>query len=111
MEDLKVVCVCGMGVGSSMLLKISLDEIFPKLGFNADVLIQNVGEFSGLERTDVVVTSELLAQSINIPEDALLITVNNYLDKAEIEEKVVNGLKEKYNNTKWGDINVTGTSS
>jgi ascorbate PTS system EIIB component len=95
MRELKVICVCGMGVGSSMLLKMALEEIFPDLDIYADIQIQNVGEFgSFLGDMDVVVTSELLAQSIDIPDGVQLITVNNFLDKNEIKDKVYKEFSE-----------------
>ena len=38
MRELKVICVCGMGVGSSMLLKMSLEEIFYSPSLNTCVV-------------------------------------------------------------------------
>lgn len=93
MENLNVICVCGHGLGSSLLLKIALESIFEKLGINANIDTRNVGEVSGyMGDFDLLITSEELIKIIDIPGNIPTVTVKNFLDSKEVEEKVKQAL-------------------
>jgi ascorbate PTS system EIIB component len=89
LRNLNVICVCGHGLGSSLLLKIALESIFEKLGINANIETKNVGEVSGyMGEFDMLITSEELVKIIDIPGNIPMVTVKNFLDSKEVEEKV-----------------------
>ena len=48
-KRLKILAVCGMGVGTSMLLKMQLDKAIKALDISADVEIADISTARGLE--------------------------------------------------------------
>ena len=53
---LKVYAVCVNGVGSSLLLKMTVEKAFKELGIEADVKHVDAGQFKGC-RPDVCITT------------------------------------------------------
>lgn len=81
---LKIIAVCGMGIGTSVLLKMNTDKALKKLGLSGDVSAADVGAAKGAARdADIVLTSAELAGelgSLPIPVKV----VNNFMDVDEI---------------------------
>ncbi|MDD7306116.1 MAG: PTS sugar transporter subunit IIB [Peptoniphilaceae bacterium] len=86
----KVLCVCGVGQGTSLLLKMNVADILQEKGIYADVDNCDLTSASG-ENADLIVTNSEFAKQIN--NDAPIVIVENYFDKNEIREKI-----EKYLN-------------
>jgi PTS system ascorbate-specific IIB component len=89
---MKIIAVCGMGIGTSVLLKMNTEKVLRKLGIDADVEAADIGVARGMARdAEIVLTSEeLVAEIGNL--DAEVIVINNFFDLAEIEEKLTNAL-------------------
>lgn len=87
MKKLQVLAICGFGVGTSMLLKIKLQSAFDELGVPAQV---NTADISSAASTpcDVFFTSAELAENLSGKTSAPVITITNFVNKAEITEKV-----------------------
>ncbi len=85
---MKIVCVCGMGIGTSVLLKMNAEKALDALGIDGEVEASDIGVARGMARTaDVVLTSEDLAPEIgDVP--AQVIVINNFFDMNEITEKL-----------------------
>ncbi|GCE49650.1 PTS system ascorbate-specific IIB component [Thermosporothrix hazakensis] len=84
---MKILAVCGMGFGSSMVLKMSIESVLKSAGIKADVRTADIG-IAKSETADVIVTSSefsKLLQNKNIP----VVVVKNYVDKKEIGEKLL----------------------
>ncbi|NPV71809.1 MAG: PTS sugar transporter subunit IIB [Firmicutes bacterium] len=95
LKSLNVIAVCGHGLGSSMLLKINLEEIFGDLGINANVETCNAGEASGfMSGVDMVITTPELSKIIELREGIPVLTVENFLDKGEVGAKLREFLKK-----------------
>lgn len=88
MKELKVQAVCGFGVGSSMLLKMKLDQAFRKNNIEATVFAGDVATSTSTE-CNVIFTSRELAEAIVNRAKCPVIIINSFVDKAEIEEKVL----------------------
>ena len=87
-KRLKILAVCGMGVGTSMLLKMQLDKAIKTLGISADVEIADISTARGLAvNADVVVTSNELADRIG-DVNAPIVSVANFMDLKAITEGV-----------------------
>ena len=93
LKSLNIIAVCGHGLGSSMLLKISLEEIFGDLGFKANVETCNAagGFMSGV---DMVITTPELLKIIELREGIPVLTVENFLDKKELAGKMKEFLRK-----------------
>lgn len=85
---MKIVAVCGMGIGTSVLLKMNAEKALRALDVDADVEAADIGTARGAARmADLVLTSAELAPEIgDVPAD--VIVVDNFIDVAEITEKL-----------------------
>ena len=91
---MKILAICGMGLGSSLILKITLEKVIRQLGLDAsvDVTDINAGR-SQAESADIVVTSEELAERIGGVK-AEIITVKDYFDVKEMTEKLQKAIEK-----------------
>jgi len=85
---MKIVAVCGMGIGTSVLLKMNAEKVLAKLGIDADVEAADMGVARGAAQTaEIVLTSEELAEELgDVPAEVIII--NNFFDLDEITEKI-----------------------
>lgn len=90
---MKILCVCGTGQGSSLILRMSIEEILRDRGIKADVEHTDPSVASG-ERCDYIVTSKEIAGSINNPR-AKIITITNYINKDILSKEIVEILNSK----------------
>ena len=62
---MKIVAVCGMGIGTSVLLKMNIEKVLDAMGIDADVEAADIGTAAGAARmADIVLTSSELADEI-----------------------------------------------
>ncbi len=88
---MRVVTVCGMGFGTSLMLLMSVKEIGRKYDVTVDGEATDLGSYKG-KQCDLIVASSEIAKQIESEVPVLAIT--NLLDKTEIEEKLKPYLKE-----------------
>ena len=87
MKELKVITVCGAGVGTSTLLRMNINDAFKSFNLPFPVKVENTS-LSRAKGTkcDLVVTFEsFAAEAEKICPD--VIVVKNLMDKAELKEK------------------------
>lgn len=78
----KILAVCGLGQGTSLILKMNIEQVLHEQGVQADVEHVDVSAASSMT-ADLIVTSRELAQSLQ-NEAALVVTVQNFFDVEEI---------------------------
>lgn len=85
---MKIVAVCGMGIGTSVLLKMNAEKALRALDVDADVEAADIGTARGAARmANLVLTSAELAEEIGeVPTE--VIVINNFTDVGEITEKL-----------------------
>ena len=92
-EKLKVLAVCGMGVGTSMLLKMQMDKALKTLNIDAEVELADISTARGLAvNADLIVTSNELVDRIG-EVNAPIIAVANFMDLNALIEGVRSALK------------------
>lgn len=97
---LKVSTVCVNGMGSSLILRMTVEKAFKELGIDAQVTAVDLGGFRGL-KPHLCITTPELAKSIEATETMAVLTITNFTDvaaiKAKIDETVKNNafIKEK----------------
>jgi len=92
-EKLRIMAVCGMGLGSSLVLKMSIEKALKELGFNAEVITADITTAKGAgSDVDIVITSNELANQLKGIKPKIVV-VKNYVDIGEIKELIVNTLK------------------
>lgn len=95
MKKPKIMVVCGFGLGSSMVLKLTLDGVLKTEGISAQTFCADESTAKG-QNFDIVFTSkemEKLFKDINKP----VVVINNFLSKDEVKEKglgLINSLLE-----------------
>ncbi|WP_064590367.1 PTS sugar transporter subunit IIB [Streptobacillus moniliformis] len=86
---MKVLAVCGSGMGTSMIMKMKMKKVLDKLKIAADVSSCSIGEAkSGLSNYDIVISSIYMVGELNVKAPTILIGVQNMLNEAELEEKL-----------------------
>ncbi|WP_286680423.1 PTS sugar transporter subunit IIB [Tepidanaerobacter sp. EBM-49] len=90
---LKIVTICGCGMGSSVILKINTEKILKELKVPAKVEVSDVttGKGAAREADLIIIGKELanLVKDINKP----VIVLDSFVDKREISEKLKQYLK------------------
>ncbi|MDQ0339337.1 PTS system ascorbate-specific IIB component [Caldalkalibacillus uzonensis] len=80
---MKILAVCGLGQGTSLILRMNIEEVLNEAGVDAEVEHVDVSAASGVE-ADYILTSNELAQSLQ-GHQAKILVVNNYFDIEEIK--------------------------
>ena len=93
MRDKKIQCVCGFGCGSSLMLRMSVDDILRKHGLEADTFCGDVGTCLS-NPCDVIFISRDLAERIVDRADVPVVVVENFMVSSEVEEKVLAFMNE-----------------
>jgi len=90
---MKIVVVCGCGVGSSMVLKIYIDKALAKLGVDATVEQADVTVAKSTS-ADIIVTSATFAELVEegAADAPQVVTITNYTDVNEYAEKLQQAL-------------------
>ncbi|WP_462398864.1 PTS sugar transporter subunit IIB [Lacticaseibacillus pantheris] len=81
---MKILAVCGFGVGSSMVLKMTLDKVVRELG--VDATVENT-DISSAKATpaDVYFTSFELKPDLEASTDKPIYAIKRYMNKDEVE--------------------------
>jgi PTS system ascorbate-specific IIB component len=88
----KIVAVCGAGLGTSGILKVNAERALARLEIDADVTASDVASLAVTAAdAQVILTSPELVDKIP-PTWADIVVVQNYVDMAEIEQKLFDAL-------------------
>jgi PTS system ascorbate-specific IIB component len=81
--SMKMLCVCGLGQGTSLILRMNVENVLRQMGVSAEVEHTDVSSASSMS-ADYIITSSQLAQTL-AGTAAKVIIVNNYFDTNEIQ--------------------------
>ncbi len=85
---MKIIAVCGMGIGTSILLKMNADKALEQLGIDGDVEATDIGTAKGAATTaDLVLTSAELAEELEGLTTPVRV-INNFMDVDEIAKQI-----------------------
>lgn len=89
---MKILAVCGVGLGTSAILKLNAERALERLGIDAEVQASDLaGATAAAADAQVVLTSTELAGRFD-PGFAELVLIENYVDLAEITAKIETAL-------------------
>ncbi len=97
-NSLKILAVCGNGMGSSLIVKMNLESVLAEMGIYGVIDCSSVAQANGLiPFCDVVITSTAFYNGIKdmIPEGKPYITCKNILDKAELTASIKKFIEER----------------
>lgn len=83
---MRVVTICGMGFGTSLMLLMSIQEIGRKHGIDITGEAVDLGSYKGKPCDLIAATSEIARQVVS---DKPVVFIENLLNKKEIEEKIL----------------------
>jgi PTS system ascorbate-specific IIB component len=92
MKKPRIMVVCGFGLGSSMVLRLTLDSVLKEEGIKAETFCADEATAKG-EDFDIVFTSkdmEKLFKGIDKP----VVVIQNFLKKDEVREKGLELIKQ-----------------
>jgi PTS system ascorbate-specific IIB component len=88
----KIVAICGAGIGSSGILKVNAERVLSRLGIQADVSAAHLATLAADARdAQIILTSPEFVGDIG-KTNADVIVVENYFDTAELTRKLQDAL-------------------
>lgn len=91
-DPLYIATVCGVGMGSSLILKMTVEDALRELGIPGRVEHMDLSSVRSA-RVDVIVAQPLHTEELK-GLNALVILVTNFLDKEGIKRALVTRLRE-----------------
>ncbi|WP_368486994.1 PTS sugar transporter subunit IIB [Spiroplasma sp. DGKH1] len=91
---LKILCACGNGMGSSMIIKIKVEQVLSELNVEGTVETASVGEAKGIgDNFDIVLCSTYLADDLG-DLHAKVIGLANLLDEKAIKSALAQEINQ-----------------
>lgn len=88
----KIMCCCGSGLGSSLLVRMNVEKALKKLGYDGiEVMHSSLSDATADAADLFVVGGDLEAFTANFPKVVLL---SNIMSMPELEEKLSKALAE-----------------
>jgi len=85
---MKIVTICGAGIGSSGILKVNAERVLRKLGLDATVVAADIGSVREVAAdAQVILTSAEFVEAIG-KTFADVIIIQNFFDTTELTEKL-----------------------
>lgn len=85
---MKIVTICGAGIGSSGILKVNAERVLQRLGLTATVVAADLGSVGRVAAdAQVILTSSEFVEAIG-PTRADVIVIENYFDTDELSAKL-----------------------
>ncbi|WP_392559084.1 PTS sugar transporter subunit IIB [Orbus mooreae] len=88
---MKIMAVCGSGLGSSFMVEMNIKKVLKKLNIDAEVTHADLASAIP-DEADLFVMTKDLAASSGIPS-AKLIVLNNIIDINDLESKLAEYFK------------------
>ncbi|HHX70449.1 MAG: PTS sugar transporter subunit IIB [Miniphocaeibacter sp.] len=83
---MKILAVCGFGVGSSMVLKMALDKVAKDLGVEVEVENTDLSTAKATEADAYFTSAELVSELENSVKNPVY-PIHKFMDKKEVKEQ------------------------
>ncbi|WP_109079285.1 PTS sugar transporter subunit IIB [Aggregatibacter kilianii] len=90
---MKIMAVCGSGLGSSFMMEMNVKKALKKIGVEAEVNHTDLSSVTA-DDADLFVMASDIAASSSIPAERI-ITITNMVSVAEFEEKLTGYFNRK----------------
>jgi PTS system ascorbate-specific IIB component len=84
---MKIIAVCGMGIGTSVLLKMNAEKVLSQLGIEATVQATDMKTARESQDAELILTTPDLAQLMT-GLSAEIITIEHFFDLEELTRKL-----------------------
>lgn len=93
----RILAVCGCGQGSSMIMKMKVDQFLTQQNVSHTVNSCAVGEYkSELSGADIIIASTHVANEIAVPDHKYVVGVRNMLSPADFGPKLMEVIKAHF---------------
>ena len=93
----RILAVCGNGQGSSMIMKMKVDQFLTQSNIDHSVNSCAVGEYkSELSGADIIIASTHIAGEITVSGNKYVVGVRNMLSPADFGPKLLEVIKEHF---------------
>jgi PTS system ascorbate-specific IIB component len=89
---MRIATLCGMGFGTSMMLKLFIDDILKAENIKAETIPWDLGSFKG-QNADIIVAASDMAMHLK-NANSIVVLIRNLVDKQEIKEKIMTAIQE-----------------
>jgi ascorbate PTS system EIIB component len=84
----KILAVCGMGLGSALVLRMQAEKALKELGLTADLEVADIGTARAIAPSaDLILTSNELAEQLGTVKPKV-VTISNFIDLREMVDKL-----------------------
>lgn len=90
---LKIVTVCGAGVGSSMMLRLFTQQILQAEGIEATVDASDIGSVSP-DNYDILITTSDFADTLR-GSSATIVRIDNMMDKVFLKSELLKAIESR----------------
>lgn len=85
---MKILAVCGMGLGSALILRMQAEKALKELGLTADLEVADIGTARAIAPSaDLILTSQELAEQLGTVKPKV-VTISNFIDLREMVTKL-----------------------
>ncbi|MEN5015913.1 PTS sugar transporter subunit IIB [Erwinia sp. Eh17-17] len=91
---MKITVVCGNGLGTSLMMEMSIKTIVKELGVNAEVDHVDLGSAKGTASDIFVGTSDIAEQLVAQQVGGKIVSLKNMVDKVAMKERISAALTE-----------------
>lgn len=88
---MKILTVCGFGVGTSLFLKMTVDSVLEEEGIIGEVQALDMTSACGCE-ADLILTSKEIGEQIQGQVSGKIVYISNFMDKEEIRSKILESI-------------------
>ena len=93
----RILAVCSCGQGSSMIMKMKVDQFLTQQNIDHSVNSCAVGEYkSELSGADIIIASTHVADEITVTGNKYVVGVRNMLSAADFGPKLMDVIKEHF---------------
>lgn len=94
---LKILAICGNGMGSALVLRMGLEPALADLGVQANITCTSAGQAGSMAQfADLIILPTNLLPVVDPPDDIPSVVVTNLINREEVYERVEAVLKEHY---------------
>lgn len=91
---MKITVVCGNGLGTSLMMEMSIKTIVKDLGVNAEVDHVDLGSAKGTASDIFVGTADIAEQLVAQQVGGKIVSLKNMVDKVAMKERISEALTE-----------------
>ncbi|CNF62466.1 PTS sugar transporter subunit IIB [Yersinia mollaretii] len=91
---MKITVVCGNGLGTSLMMEISIKSILKELAVNAEVDHVDLGSAKGTPSDIFIGTKDIAEQLVSQAVGGKIVALDNMIDKKAMKERLSVALTE-----------------